>query len=51
MVRGEDTVAEVLSKMATGHTRYPVVGTDSDDVIGVVDLHDLLTVCDGQDTS
>src|SRR5699024_7317108 len=51
VVRGEDTVADVLSKMATGHTRYPVVGTDSDDVIGVVDMHDLLTVCDGQDTS
>ena len=51
VVRGEDTVADVLSKMATGHTRYPVVGTDSDDVIGVVDMHDLLSVCDGQDTS
>ena len=50
VVRGEDTVSDVLTKMATGHTRYPVVGEDSDDVIGVVDLHDLLTVCDGPDT-
>ena len=51
VVRGEDTVCDVLSKMAKGHTRYPVVGTDSDDVIGVVDLHDLLSVSDGQDTT
>src|SRR5699024_280048 len=46
VVRAEDTVSAVLSKMASGHTRYPVVGEDSDDVIGVVDLHDLLTVDD-----
>ncbi len=51
VVRGEDTVSEVLSKMATGHTRYPVVGADSDDVLGIVDLHDLLTVCDDRDTA
>ena len=50
VVRAEDTVCEVLSKMATGHTRYPVVGEDADDVIGIVDLHDLLTVCDDKDT-
>src|SRR5699024_7307688 len=49
VVRAEDSVDEVLSKMATGHTRYPVVGEDSDDVIGVVDLHDLLVLC-GDDT-
>ena len=46
VVRAEDSVDEVLSKMATGHTRYPVVGEDSDDVIGIVDLHDLLVLCD-----
>jgi CBS domain containing-hemolysin-like protein len=46
VVRAEDTVDEVLTKMATGHTRYPVVGDDSDDVIGIVDLHDLLSVSD-----
>lgn len=49
VVRAEDSVDEVLSKMATGHTRYPVVGEDSDDVIGIVDLHDLLVLC-GDDT-
>ncbi|GAA3508547.1 hemolysin family protein [Dietzia aurantiaca] len=51
VVRGEDTVCDVLSKMAKGHTRYPVVGEDSDDVIGVVDLHDLLIVSDDKDTT
>ncbi|HIW67195.1 MAG TPA: hemolysin family protein [Candidatus Dietzia merdigallinarum] len=53
VVRGEDTVCDVLSRMAKGHTRYPVVGEDSDDVIGVVDLHDLLAVSDddSQDTT
>ena len=35
-------VAEVLALMATGHTRYPVVGRDPDDVLGVVDLHELI---------
>lgn len=46
VVRAEDAVSEVVATMATGHTRYPVVGEDSDDVIGIVDLHDLLTVDD-----
>lgn len=48
LVKAEDTVAEVLALMATGHTRYPVVGEDADDVVGVVDLHDLLTVDDDE---
>ena len=48
VVRAEDTVADVVAKMATGHTRYPVVGEDADDVLGVVDLHDLLTVDDDE---
>lgn len=46
VVRAVDSVTEVVAKMATGHTRYPVIGEDSDDVIGIVDLHDLLTVVD-----
>src|SRR5690606_15937346 len=35
------TVAEVRGMMATGHTRYPVVG-DEDSPVGVVELIDLL---------
>lgn len=38
----DESVASVLEKMGGGHTRYPVTGTSSDDVRGVVHLHDLL---------
>ncbi|MFD4405067.1 hemolysin family protein [Nocardia sp. NPDC058499] len=38
----DDTVADVLARMRTGHTRYPVVGTSTDDLRGVIHLHDLL---------
>ncbi len=37
--------------MGTGHTRYPVAGTSSDDVRGVVHLHDLLAVEDPTGTA
>lgn len=51
VVRSEEPVSQVIDKMATGHTRYPVVGQDSDDVIGVVDLHDLLSVVDDDEVA
>ncbi|SIT69435.1 hemolysin family protein [Microbacterium sp. RU33B] len=35
------TIGEVRALMATGHTRYPVIG-DEDDPVGVVELIDLL---------
>ena len=35
-------ITEVLDRMSTGHTRYPVVGDTVDDLVGVVHLHDLL---------
>ena len=38
----DEPVSDILAKMSTGHTRYPVVGTSSDDLRGVVHLHDLL---------
>ncbi len=38
----DDSVADVLARMRTGHTRYPVVGTSTDDLRGVIHLHDLL---------
>lgn len=37
----DTTVGEVRALMATGHTRYPVIG-DEDDPVGVVELIDLL---------
>lgn len=42
VVRVDEPVAEVLARMSTGHTRYPVIGETSDDLRGVVHLHDLL---------
>ena len=42
-VRPQATVGEVRSLMATGHTRYPVIG-DEDSPVGVVELIDLLRV-------
>lgn len=38
----DDPVAEVLARMRSGHTRYPVVGSSTDDLRGVIHLHDLL---------
>lgn len=42
VVAADEPVEEVLARMATGHSRYPVIGTDPDDVRGVIHLHDLL---------
>ncbi|MBF6215380.1 HlyC/CorC family transporter [Nocardia puris] len=41
-VHVDEPVADVLVRMSTGHTRYPVVGASSDDLRGVIHLHDLL---------
>lgn len=30
--------------MGTGHSCYPVVGDDSEDIVGVIHLHDVLTM-------
>lgn len=42
IVHVDDSVADVLTRMGSGHTRYPVVGTSTDDLRGVIHLHDLL---------
>ncbi|MGZ8801256.1 MAG: hemolysin family protein [Mycobacterium sp.] len=51
VLTAHDTVAGVLQRMATGHTRYPVTGSDPDDVLGVIHLHDLLDSTSGADTA
>lgn len=51
VVLADEPVRAVLDKMATGHTRYPVVGGSADDLIGVVHLHDLLGVTDPDATA
>lgn len=38
----DETADVVLERMAAGHTRYPVVGDDVDDLLGVVHMLDLL---------
>ncbi|RMI12540.1 hemolysin family protein [Cellulomonas triticagri] len=45
VVRTGDTVAEVREVMATGHSRYPVLGQD-EEVRGVVHLQDVLAAAD-----
>ncbi|MGW0158393.1 hemolysin family protein [Mycobacterium sp. NPDC003323] len=42
VVGAHEPVGAVLARMATGHTRYPVVGDSPDDLVGVIHLHDLL---------
>jgi CBS domain containing-hemolysin-like protein len=42
VIRADESIAAVLAKMADGHTRYPVMNTSSDELLGVVHLHDLL---------
>jgi CBS domain containing-hemolysin-like protein len=41
-VQADESIAAVLDRMATGHTRYPVVGDSTDDLLGVIDLHTVL---------
>ena len=41
-VHADLPVADVVKLMGTGHTRYPVIGATSDDLLGVIHLHDLL---------
>ncbi|RPA12452.1 hemolysin family protein [Gordonia sp. OPL2] len=40
-VGDDDTASSVLTRMSTGHTRYPVTD-DNAEIIGIVHLHDLL---------
>lgn len=51
VVELDESVADILDKMSRGHTRYPVVGTSSDDLRGVVHLHDLLALSDTTGTA
>lgn len=44
-VRREDTAADVLrTARATGHSRFPVIGESSDDIVGVVPLRRAVAV-------
>jgi len=41
-VREDEPIDAVLDRMAKGHTRYPVADRSGEDIVGVVDLNDLL---------
>lgn len=43
-VPADEPLADLVNRMASGHTRYPVVGEDVDDVLGVISLRDVLTL-------
>ncbi|WP_122261233.1 hemolysin family protein [Ornithinimicrobium cerasi] len=43
-IQADETAASVLEAMHTGHARFPVIGRDIDDIVGVIGLHDLLQV-------
>lgn len=43
-IQADETASAVLAALETGHSRFPVVGRDIDDVVGVIGLHDLLEV-------
>ncbi|MFX0538396.1 hemolysin family protein [Ornithinimicrobium sp. Y1847] len=47
-VQADEPAATVLTALQTGHARFPVIGRDIDDIVGVIGLHDLLEV-DPQD--
>jgi CBS domain containing-hemolysin-like protein len=43
-VRADEPASRVVELLDTGHSRFPVIGDDPDDVIGVVGLAEVLTV-------
>jgi CBS domain containing-hemolysin-like protein len=49
-VGADETVADLVAVMASGHSRLPVLGSGADDVVGVICLRDVLAL-EGQDLS
>lgn len=45
-VREADPLSHLRELMGTGHSRYPVLSQDGDEVLGVVHLHDVLAATD-----
>ncbi|MGB5951235.1 MAG: hemolysin family protein [Ornithinimicrobium sp.] len=43
-VQADEPATRVLELLDTGHSRFPVIGRDIDDVVGVIGLHELLSV-------
>ncbi|MBA2696449.1 MAG: HlyC/CorC family transporter [Actinobacteria bacterium] len=43
-VQADAPASRVLELLETGHSRFPVIGRDVDDIVGVVGLHELLQI-------
>ncbi|WP_462418504.1 hemolysin family protein [Kytococcus sp. Marseille-QA3725] len=43
-ISADDTVAELVELLESGHSRYPVYGRDIDDIVGVVSVSDVLGI-------
>ncbi len=43
-VPADEPLDELVTRMAAGHSRYPVVGNGVDDVVGVIHLRDVLAL-------
>lgn len=43
-VQADEPASRVLELLDTGHSRFPVIGRDIDDIVGVIGLHELLSV-------
>lgn len=43
-VRADEPVARIVELLVTGHSRFPVIGDDPDDVLGIVGLAEVLTL-------
>ncbi|GAA4877349.1 hemolysin family protein [Serinicoccus chungangensis] len=43
-IQADEPAGVVLEALESGHSRFPVVGRDIDDIVGVIGLHDLLAV-------
>lgn len=43
-VQADEPASRVLELLDTGHSRFPVIGRDIDDIVGVIGLHELLGV-------
>lgn len=44
LVEAPESVADVVHRMGSGHSRFPVVGESVDDVLGVIGIHQVLAV-------
>ncbi|MFK5688729.1 hemolysin family protein [Ornithinimicrobium sp. LYQ92] len=43
-IQADENAGTVLEALQSGHSRFPVVGRDIDDIVGVIGLNDLLAV-------